>query len=310
MLDTAPATLRYEIQTGVFPQSWYPMALSREIATGALTGVDFLGTRVIVYRDSEGRPIVQSAYCPHLGADLSQGQLVEGRVRCPFHHWSFGADGHCVHIPTGDKIPPGATVATYPTAEAWGLIWAFNGTAALFPPPRMPDADEAALVFESHLYGPRPIDPWLGVSNGVDFQHLRALHNISATPPETVAVGPYGIEYRAENQFYSQHGLITGANCFAQHLSAASGDAWMMFTGRAVARGRSMSYFVVGVAASDGAEQRLDAVKAMTMRLIDEDAPVLNTIRFRKGTLVASDRFLARFFNYVAEFPNAPALGG
>lgn len=292
----------------VFPQSWYPIALPREVPPEVLVGVDFLGTRVIAYRDAERRPVVQGAYCPHLGADLSQGEIIKGRVRCPFHHWSFGADGRCAHIPTGDKIPPGATLANYPTAEAWGLIWAFNGEAPLFPAPRMPDAEEPDLLFESHLYGPRPIDPWLAVSNGVDFQHLRTLHNVPAALPEIIEVGPFGLEYKVDAEAYSQHGLIVGTNCFTQHLRSPSGDAWMMFTGRTVARGRSMSYYVAGVSPGAGAEQRLAAVRAMITRLIDEDAPVLNAMRFRKGTLVASDRFLARYFKYVAQFPQATAL--
>ena len=38
-------------------------------------------------------------------------------------------------------------------------------------------------------------------------------------------------------------------------------------------------------------------------KLIAEDEPVLNTMRFRKGVLVASDRHLARYFEYVSEFP-------
>ncbi|HUH83338.1 MAG TPA: Rieske (2Fe-2S) protein [Stellaceae bacterium] len=310
MPDTAPLRLNHEARDDRFPQSWYPMALAREVAPGALIGVDFLGTRVILYRDADGRPVVQSAYCPHLGADLSLGQMVDRRVRCPFHHWSFAADGRCAHVPTGDKIPPGAVIATYPSAEAWGLIWAFNGTTPLFPPPRIPDTNEADLVFESNLWGPRPVDSWLSVSNGVDFQHLRTLHNLPAEPPEMVEVGPYGLEYQAENPSYSQHGLVTGTNCFAQHIHRAAGDAWMLFTGRAVAPRRSMSYYVVGVSPGAGAEQRLAAVKAFTIRLIEEDAPILNTIRFRKGTLVASDRSLARFFKYVEDFPVASALDG
>ncbi len=235
MIDTVSATLRDHLEGEAFPQSWYPMALAREVGPDDLLGVDFLDTRVIVYRDAQGRPVVQGAYCPHLGADLSQGQLVDGQVRCPFHHWRFDAEGRCVHIPTGDKLPPGALVATYPSAEAWGLIWAFNGTAPLFAPPRMPDADEESLRFVSNVYGPRLIDSWLG---------------------------------------------------------------------------RSMSYYAVGVAPGPASEQRLVAIGAMAKRLIDEDAPVLNTMRFRKGMLVASDRFLARYFNYVADFPVASSLSG
>ena len=41
----------------------------------------------------------------------------------------------------------------------------------------------------------------------------------------------------------------------------------------------------------------------MADQLNEEDAPVLNTIRFRRGLLTASDRHLARYFKYVEEFP-------
>jgi phenylpropionate dioxygenase-like ring-hydroxylating dioxygenase large terminal subunit len=291
-----------------FPQCWYPMALSTEVKPGGLVGVDFAGTRVIVYRGADGQPIVQGAYCPHLGADLSVGELVDGRVRCAFHHWSFGADGRCAHIPAGDKIPPGAKIATYPSAEAWGLIWAFNGEAPLFAPPRIPDAEQDALAFESYCYGPRPIDPWLGVSNGLDFQHLRSVHNLRTIAPEEIEVRPFEIEYQVKTDAYQQHGLVIGANCFAQRVRLGEMDTWMLFAGRQVSRGRSISYYVVGARPGPGLEQRLAGVKTMVMRLIDEDAPVLNTMRFRKGTLVASDRFLSRYFKYIAQFPVAAPL--
>jgi hypothetical protein len=41
----------------------------------------------------------------------------------------------------------------------------------------------------------------------------------------------------------------------------------------------------------------------MVVRLIAEDAPVLDNIRFRRGFLTASDRHLARYFKYVEDFP-------
>ena len=39
--------------------------------------------------------MVQVAWCPHLGADLSVGQIVDGRLRCAYHHWSFDGSGAC-----------------------------------------------------------------------------------------------------------------------------------------------------------------------------------------------------------------------
>ena len=126
---------------------------------------------------------MQSAWCPHLGADLSLGQCVDGNIRCAYHHWRFDAAGNCVHIPTGDKIPPGARIFSYPTGEAWGLIWAFNGETPFFAVPRIPGVEQGDLAFEARLRGIRQVPPWVSTSNGVDFQHLRTLHNLPTRYP-------------------------------------------------------------------------------------------------------------------------------
>src|SRR5665213_4544481 len=97
-----------DLDEGNFYQTWYPLHLARELKPGQLVGKEFLGTRVILYRDAAGAAVVQSAYCPHVGADLACGELIEGEVRCAYHHWRFGADGTCTQIPTADKIPAGA----------------------------------------------------------------------------------------------------------------------------------------------------------------------------------------------------------
>jgi len=296
----------------MFHQSWFPLALGRELGDGQIIGRDFLGTRVVLHRDSDGKPLVQSAYCPHLGADLSVGQLVEGQIRCAYHHWRFDRAGRCVDILTGDKIPPGARIWTYPSAEAWGLIWAFNGETPLFPLPRIPDIAEADLSCESHFRGTRALDPWVGVSNGVDFQHLRTLHGLQAVTPETVTVRDYSIEYRVESTGAVQHGLITGVNTFSQHLSIGGEELFMLFSGAPLAHGRTMGFYVYGVPKSDADPQavaaKLEMLRGFVERLLAEDAPVLDTIRFRPGVLVAADRHLARFFQYVRKFPRAAPL--
>ncbi len=291
---------------GTFHQSWFPLALSSALPAGAVIATDILGTRLIAYRDAQGHVVVQSAYCPHLGADLSMGQVIDGRIRCAYHHWSFGATGQCEHIPTCDKIPPGARIATYPSAEAWGLIWVFNGETALFGVPRIPEIEPAELVFETYLRGLRPIDPWVGISNGVDFQHLRTLHGFSTGMPDTMNIGAYGIDYLAGDENYRQRGLITGVNTFAQHLTARGEEMFMMFTVAPIRRNQSRSFFVIGVRqAEHGVPERLKALHDFVDKLNADDAPVLETIRFRRGVLVAADRHLARFLKYVDAFPRA-----
>ena len=285
-----------------FHRSWYPLCLARELAAGKVIGRDFLGTRVVGYRDQAGRPVVQSAWCPHLGADLSVGRIVDGRLRCAYHHWSFDGTGACAHIPTGDKIPSAARIFTYPAEEKWGLIWAFNGERADFPVPRIPGAEPDSIDYQANERGERPWETWVAVSNGVDFQHLRTLHGLpAASMPEQIEVEAGGIEFKVESPYHLQHGRITGTNVFAQHLRMGGQDMFMLFSGAPIAPGRSSGFFVIGVPKGQG--DRLPQVRSMVDKLNEEDAPVLNTIRFRRGLLTASDRHLARYFKYVEEFP-------
>ncbi len=291
-----------------FHQSWFPIALGSEVTAEKPLGVDFLGTRVVAYRDSAGKAMVQSAWCPHLGADLSQGQIINGKIRCPYHHWRFDRDGACAHIPTGDKIPPGARIFSFPTAEAWDLVWAFNGAEPLFPPPAIPGIAEGDLAIDSRARGTRPLPPWVATSNGIDFQHLRTLHGLQIITPETIDFGDYAIEYRIETERYMQHGRITGTNVFAQHLRRDGMDSFMLFAGTPIDRQRSRGFFVVGVHKGDNphrAAAQLEGVRGFVEKLLAEDDPVLNTMRFKPGVLVASDRHLASYFKYVGDFPRA-----
>jgi phenylpropionate dioxygenase-like ring-hydroxylating dioxygenase large terminal subunit len=287
---------------------WAPVALASEVEAGKPLGVDLFGTRVVAYRDPAGRPVVQGAWCPHLGADLSVGAIVEGQIRCPYHHWRFDAAGACSHIPTGDKIPPGARIAAYPTTEAWGLVWAFNGDAPLFPPPGIPGIAESELALETRQRGTRNLPPWVATSNGIDFQHLRALHGLQTTAPDTAEFGDHAIEYRIETDRYIQHGRITGTNVFAQHLRREGLDMYMLFAGAPIDAHRSRGFFAVGVRNGPDRHRiaaQLGAVRMMVEKLLSEDDPVLDTMRFNPGVFVASDRYLSRYFKYVREFPRA-----
>ena len=83
----------------------------------------------------------------------------------------------------------------------------------------------------------------------------------------------------------------------------------MLFCGAPIVHGRSMGFYAYGVrddgTGRAGVAGRLETLGGFVQRLLAEDAPVLDTIRFRPRLLVASDRHLARFFKYVREFPRA-----
>lgn len=311
-MDTLSVTPARIDSDDTYYQCWFPVCLASEVGADTLAGVDMLGTRVIVYRDLSGTAVVQSAWCPHLGADLSKGMRVEGQVRCPYHHWRFDSAGTCIHIPTGDRIPAAARIFTYPSAEAWGLIWLFNGTTAAFDVPRIPGAAEAELACEAHLRGIRTSPGEVALSNGVDFQHLRTLHGLQTTSPEEIVVRDHEIEFRVEGVGYVQHGVISGVSTFAQHLTPGGSELFMLFCGAPIDRGRRRMFFTVGVPRTGDAPAdrlALDNLRGFVERLLAEDEPVLESMRFRRGTLVASDRHLASYFRYVSDFPRAAPPG-
>jgi phenylpropionate dioxygenase-like ring-hydroxylating dioxygenase large terminal subunit len=47
----------------------------------------------VMWRSRE-QLVACARYCTHAGADLSGGRIVDGRLVCPYHGYSFGPDGH------------------------------------------------------------------------------------------------------------------------------------------------------------------------------------------------------------------------
>src|SRR5262249_3427081 len=167
-------------------QNWYAVALAEEIDDGKILGADLFNGRVAVYRRADGTPVVLSAVCPHMGADLALGDVIGDDIRCTFHHFCFVPDGTCTAIPSDDNIPSKARVTSFPTAERWGLIWAFNGAEPLFDAPGIRDYDDASLAVRARRTDMFPVEPWVIMGNSFDFTHLRYVHRLVFDDPEDI----------------------------------------------------------------------------------------------------------------------------
>ena len=115
-------------------RSWYVADRARRLARGQVRSYDMLGHRVAVWRDDAGSVHALDAVCPHLGADLEQGRLVDGCLECPFHHWRYDTDGRCRWAP-GHEQTPDRRARRYAVEERYGLIWIFNGPNPTFDLP-------------------------------------------------------------------------------------------------------------------------------------------------------------------------------
>jgi phenylpropionate dioxygenase-like ring-hydroxylating dioxygenase large terminal subunit len=296
-------------------QCWYAIARSNEVESGKVIGRDFLEGRAIVYRGESGHAVVTSAFCRHLGADLSIGQVVGDDIRCAFHHWQYGADGVCRKIPASEKIPKAARLFKFPTAEKWGLIWAFNGEHPLFDVPDFPNFAESDLDYRTDHAFDLPVEPWVPFTNSMDFQHLRVLHGLKIEcDPDRIEVGDYRIEYdvRFEDPklgIFDQSIRVTGTNTIALAGRLNGMNILSMATGTPTPDGRTHGWSVTATPRAEGndseREQRMQIGHAFFSRLIEEDEPIMKTIRMREGLLIDADRALARFFQYVKRFPTA-----
>jgi len=112
------------------PQNiWHPVLLSRELKRKPVKLRRF-GTDFVFWRDDKGSPQAFPDRCPHLGASLSRGSVVNGKLVCSFHGFTFSASGACTHIPangTKGKIPAGFACARFDCVEVHGFIWLWAG---------------------------------------------------------------------------------------------------------------------------------------------------------------------------------------
>jgi phenylpropionate dioxygenase-like ring-hydroxylating dioxygenase large terminal subunit len=82
------------------------------------------GTPLVLVRGPSGAPWAFEDRCAHRGVSLSGGRLTAAGLTCPYHGWSYGADGACTAIPGYTDVPPAAIrVAAFAVHEHGGLIW-------------------------------------------------------------------------------------------------------------------------------------------------------------------------------------------
>ncbi len=94
---------------------------SNELPEGAKRKVDAAGTAVMVAR-SGGRACALAEHCSHLGGPLSEGELKDGTIVCPWHASQFRLDdGEIVNGPATHPQPAYQTFEHDGSIEVGGL---------------------------------------------------------------------------------------------------------------------------------------------------------------------------------------------
>jgi phenylpropionate dioxygenase-like ring-hydroxylating dioxygenase large terminal subunit len=163
---------------------WYPILRSDALGADKPVAVTCLGDNLVAWRDRDGAPQVVHDRCPHRGARLSIGRVLEGQLQCIFHGLRFDGAGRCVLIPWEPEDSPlraNASVIGYPARELAGYVWAYLGDVERFPPPPLESEVPAELTDSEHfLWFHLPTDVWdtnwLVAIDGSDALHAVTLH--------------------------------------------------------------------------------------------------------------------------------------
>jgi 3-ketosteroid 9alpha-monooxygenase subunit A len=110
VIEAAPPSHRYA-------RGWHCLGLAESFRDGKPHAIHAFGTKLVVFQGESGKLSVLSAYCPHMGGDLSEGSIKGEEIACPFHDWRWGSDGKCTLIPYARYVPPRARTRAWPTME-------------------------------------------------------------------------------------------------------------------------------------------------------------------------------------------------
>ena len=176
---------------------WYAMCLSTEVEDKPIR-VTALGNELVIYRTSDGTPVVMSDLCIHRGGALSDGWTKGDCIVCPYHGWEFDQEGACIKIPAnvpGRTIPQKARVDKYPTVERYGFIFAFLGDLPEEERPPLCEIPEWGEEKYRTTWG----DYWWdvhytrAVENGMDIAHAPFVHAGSFGNPDEPEVEEYDV---------------------------------------------------------------------------------------------------------------------
>jgi vanillate O-demethylase monooxygenase subunit len=183
----------------MFPKNcWYVACTPDEIADKPL-GRKIAGESIVFYRGEDNAVAALEDFCPHRGAPLSLGRVVDGRLVCGYHGLEMGCKGKTIAMP-GQRVGGFPSIRNYPVVERYGFIWVWPGAAELATPDtiqHMEWYDNPEWAYGGGMYH-IACDYRLMIDNLMDLTHETYVHatsigqkEIDESPCKTSVLGDH-----------------------------------------------------------------------------------------------------------------------
>ena len=163
----------------VLVEGWYPLLPAKNLKIKEARSFLILKQRVVVWRGEDGSLRAHDAFCPHLGADLGNGQVIENKIRCAFHHWTFSESGDLLQAGCAKRTATAIKLKKYPVEEYLGYVWVYAGESVQTPfivPPGLEKEELHSLkLAEPTLFAHHHVM----MTGGVDLQHFSSVHGMN-----------------------------------------------------------------------------------------------------------------------------------
>jgi phenylpropionate dioxygenase-like ring-hydroxylating dioxygenase large terminal subunit len=111
--------------------NWYIACLSHELPANKPISRIIYDQSLVLFRDVNKKPVALTDRCLHRGTLLSEGQIQQGCLQCPYHGWTYGPEGQVVKVPSRGPEPRSAPrkekQKSFPVFEADGCVWVWMG---------------------------------------------------------------------------------------------------------------------------------------------------------------------------------------
>lgn len=164
-----------------YPNGWFAIAFSHELEPGKVLSRTIAGRPLVVWRTESGKPVVQDAYCRHLGANIGVGGWVDGEeVTCPFHGWRYGTDGACTAIPYEKRVMR-VSLNTWEVREGGGVLMVWFDQAGNAPSWEMPERDLEGYAVRTREWtvSSQPQEICENAADGAHFQFVHKLPTVA-----------------------------------------------------------------------------------------------------------------------------------